>query len=124
MGYPLGKAQILSDLFSSWDPIYVHGSVWKMNQAYSKLGVDLRTDMKPYSEAAEKGLLQRRPWILVSTLQSGRSAFIRNLKRDFRCSYSGILWLVLGPSYSHAMAVDHAIPLSDHCDFGELVDFG
>ena len=60
MGYPLGKAQVLSYLFSSWDPIYVHESVQRMNNAYAKTGIELR-EFAPYQEAVEKDLLRRRP---------------------------------------------------------------
>ena len=31
MGYALGKAQIVSYLFSSWQPMYSHEAVFKMN---------------------------------------------------------------------------------------------
>ncbi|HJS68409.1 MAG TPA: hypothetical protein VJ730_03225, partial [Nitrososphaera sp.] len=47
MGYTLGKAQLLTKLFSHWDPI-IHDSVAKINSIYSELGVEL-PDMA-YSE--------------------------------------------------------------------------
>jgi putative mRNA 3-end processing factor len=122
MGYPLGKAQILSDLFSSWDPLYVHETVMRMNATYTKLGIDLRSDLLSYSTALEKGLLERKPWILFSPVKNGRSTYVRTLKKRYGAVtmvFSG--WSV-DPSYKHRLAVDHAFPLSDHCDFDELVD--
>ncbi|MEM4297831.1 MAG: MBL fold metallo-hydrolase [Nitrososphaerota archaeon] len=120
MGYPLGKAQLLTDLFSAWDPIYLHGSVWRMNQAYTKLGVILR-DLKPYSYALERGLLDKKPWVLISPLESGRSAFIKRLKEKYGAITVAFSGWAADPSYKYAMAVDHAVPLSDHCDFEDLI---
>ncbi|MEM3768623.1 MAG: MBL fold metallo-hydrolase [Nitrososphaerales archaeon] len=122
MGYPLGKAQVLSYLFSSWNPIYVHESVQKMNEAYSQLGIKLR-DFIPYHEAFEKDLLKRRPWILIAPLWSGRTNFVKGLKRRYNAvtiAFSG--WSV-EPSYKYAMSFDYSFPLSDHCDFDELIKF-
>ncbi|MDW8044808.1 MAG: exonuclease [Nitrososphaerota archaeon] len=121
MGYPLGKAQILSYLFSNWDPIYVHGSIERMNRAYIDLGVKLPDKFRSYSEAMEKGWLSRKPWVLIAPLYSGRSNFIRRLKKDFGAvtiAFTG--WSII-PQYRYAMMVDHAYPLSDHCDLEELI---
>ncbi|MCP8310387.1 MAG: MBL fold metallo-hydrolase [Candidatus Methylarchaceae archaeon HK01M] len=122
MGYPLGKGQVLSYLFSSWDPIYVHETVQKMNDAYIKMGVDLRKFVS-YREAIDKGLLRKKPWILIAPMTSRRKDFVRLLKKRFNAvtvAFSG--WSVL-TSYKYAMSYDYAFPLSDHCDFDELVNF-
>ncbi|MFY9870792.1 MAG: hypothetical protein WAK17_13830, partial [Candidatus Nitrosopolaris sp.] len=64
MGYPLGKAQILTRMFSHWEPFYIHDAVYKMNIAYKKLGVALK-DAIMFSEAEKQGLLSRtRPWVM------------------------------------------------------------
>ncbi len=122
MGYPLGKAQVLSHLFSSWDPVYVHGSVQRMNEAHSKVGIQLR-EFTSYQEAVEKDLLRRRPWVMISPLWSGRTNFVRALKKKYNAvtiAFSG--WSIQS-SYKYAMSFDYAFPLSDHCDFDELVKF-
>ncbi len=122
MGYSLGKAQILSYLFSSWDPIYVEDSVLTMNRAYIEKGVELRSDLKSYSVAKEEGLLLKKPWILVASMRSGRSRFVSNLKKKYGAvtfAFSG--WSV-DPRYKDRMNVDHAFTLSDHCDFNDLID--
>ena len=121
MGYSLGKAQILSYLFSSWDPIFVEESILTMNKAYIKCGIDIRCDLKSYCTAKEKGLLQKKPWILIAPMNSGRSKFISNLKKKFGAvtiAFSG--WGV-NPRYKYMMNVDHALPISDHCDFNDLI---
>ncbi|MGQ9719270.1 MAG: MBL fold metallo-hydrolase RNA specificity domain-containing protein [Nitrososphaerales archaeon] len=122
MGYPLGKAQVLSYLFSSWEPIYIHESVQRMNEAHAKMGIGLN-NFVPYQEAKEKGLLMRKPWILISPVWSGRTNFVKGLKDRYNAvtvAFSG--WSV-EPSYKYAMGFDHAFPMSDHCDFDELVRF-
>jgi putative mRNA 3-end processing factor len=120
LGYPLGKAQVISYLFSSWEPIYLHASVKKMNEAYRDLGVKL-DDYLSYSEAKEKGLLQRKPWILIAPLSSGRKGFIANLKKKYSAVTIGFSGWACDKSYKYAMALDYAFPLSDHSDFNELI---
>jgi len=122
MGYPLGKAQILSYLFSNWEPIYLHSSVEKMNRVCSELGVEIRGDFRSYSEANEKGLMNKRPWVLISPVQSARSDFVKGLKKRYGAvtvSFTG--WSV-EDRYKYAMGVDYSFPLSDHCDFLDLVN--
>jgi putative mRNA 3-end processing factor len=68
MGYPLGKAQLLTALFGHWEPFYIHDSVYKMNSTYKKLGVVLK-DATIYSEAEKQGLLSRTmPWVMIAPL--------------------------------------------------------
>lgn len=120
LGYPLGKAQVISYLFSSWEPIYLHASVKKMNEAYKELGIELN-DYLSYSEAKEKGLLDRKPWILVAPLRSGRRGFLANLKKKYSIITIGFSGWACDKSYKYAMALDYAFPLSDHSDFNELI---
>lgn len=122
MGYPLGKAQVLSYLFSSWDPIYVHESVQKMNEAHSQMGIKLR-DFIPYQEAFNKDLLKRRPWILITPIWSGRTNFVKGLKKRYNAVTIAFSGWSIEPSYRYAMSFDYAFPLSDHCDFNELIKF-
>jgi len=120
MGYPLGKAQILTSIFSVWKPFFQHGAVAKINSTCSSLGLDLGGDHLTYQEAQERGLLEKKPWVLITPMYSGRSTFISNLKKKYGAvtiAFSG--WAV-EPSFKYAMGVDYAIPLSDHCDFNEL----
>jgi len=122
MGYTLGKAQILSDLFSSWDPIYLHKSIFEINQAYIDLGIKLRSDLQSFDEAAEKGHLERKPWILIAPTNGGSRQIMAGLKQKYGAvsvAFSG--WSV-EPRYKYMRGVDHAFTLSDHCDFNDLVE--
>ncbi len=122
MGYPLGKSQILTSLFQKkYDPIYLQGSVAKTNNACVKLGIKL-PKLQTYTEAKEKKQLEKRDWILISPIYSGRSTFLKNLKRRYQAISISFTGWALHSSYKYAMAVDHALPLSDHCDFEELVE--
>ncbi|MFQ6011112.1 MAG: MBL fold metallo-hydrolase RNA specificity domain-containing protein, partial [Nitrososphaerales archaeon] len=121
MGYALGKAQMVSYLFSSWQPMYSHNAVFKMNEAHRSLNVDLKTEPMEYARAAEEGFLDRKPWILVTSLTSGRTDYVRKLKEKYGVVTIGFSGWAVNENYKHSMALDYAFPLSDHCDFQELV---
>lgn len=121
MGYSLGKAQLLTSVFGDWDPLYVHDSVAKMNSVYSELGVDLKNAMM-YSEAEKLGLLSKnRPWVMVAPLMSARSAFVREMKDKYGAVTIGFSGWATGNSYKYMTGLDYVMPLSDHCDYGELL---
>ncbi|MEM4312039.1 MAG: MBL fold metallo-hydrolase RNA specificity domain-containing protein [Nitrososphaerales archaeon] len=119
MGYPLGKAQALSYLFSNWEPIYLYESVRKMNRLYINLGIELK-EFKSYSEAKEKNLLNRKPWILIAPLRSLKKGVLAQIKKKYKAVSIGFTGWALNKSYKYMMGLDHAFPLSDHCDFNEL----
>jgi len=122
MGYPLGKAQVISYLFSNWDPIYIHEAVQKMNNACVNMGVDLR-EFISYQEAVEKDLLSRKPWILISPLYNRKKLFLKSLKKRYNAVTVAFSGWSISPNYRYAMSFDYGFPLSDHCDFNELIKF-
>lgn len=123
MGYALGKAQLLTNLFGHWDPIFVHDSVAKMNSVYLDLGIDLKKSAISHSIAEERGLLSKnKPWIMVAPLSSGRSAFVQEMKNRYGAVTIGFSGWALDPSYRYRMGLDYAFPMSDHCDYAELVE--
>ena len=120
MGYPLGKAQLLTYLFSMWEPVYVHESVQRMNRAHSVFGIDFGKEYQTYTEK-DSNLLGKRPWLLISPMRNGRSAMISELKKNYGAitiAFSG--WSV-NPGYCNSIRADYALTLSDHCDFSELL---
>ena len=122
MGYPLGKAQLLTDLFSHWDPIYVHDSVHNMNSIYTELGIPLR-NLAKYSIAERKGLLSKnKPWVMITPLIHARSNFVKYIKERYGAITIGFSGWAVNNGYKFMMGLDHTLPLSDHCDFRELVD--
>lgn len=122
MGYSLGKAQLLTRVFGDWDPVYVHDSVAKMNSVYSELGVDLK-NATTHSEAESLGLLSKNtPWLMIAPLMSARSAFVKEMKDKYGAVTVGFSGWAAGTSYKYMTGLDYVMPLSDHCDFGELVE--
>src|SRR4029078_5322218 len=67
MGYSLGKAQVLTSIFGSWKPLIVHDDVYIFNEIYKRFCI-LLEDATTLSEAKEKGLLEKKPWILIYPL--------------------------------------------------------
>jgi putative mRNA 3-end processing factor len=121
MGYPLGKAQLLTALFSHWEPFYIHDSVYELNTTYQKLGVPLK-DGNIFSEAEKQGLLSRtRPWVMISPLRSNN--FVRLMKQKYAAVCVGFSGWAMDKRYAAMMGLDHAIAMSDHCDYAELLEF-
>jgi putative mRNA 3-end processing factor len=121
MGYSLGKAQLLTKMFGGWDPVYLHDSVANMNSVYSELGVELK-DALSSSEAESEGLLSNSPWVMIAPLMSGRSKFVKEMKEKYGAVTVGFSGWASGTRYKYMMGLDHVMPLSDHCDYKELVD--
>ena len=121
MGYQLGKAQLLTELFRHWEPMYVYDSIDRINCVYRDLGVDLK-QASSFQEAECAGKIKKgRPWILISPLTHGRSKFIRNLKIKYDAITVGFSGWAVNSRYKYMMGLDYAFPMSDHCDFTELL---
>jgi putative mRNA 3-end processing factor len=122
MGYPLGKAQLLAYLFQHWEPFYTYDSVASMNLIYRKYGVPLKDSMV-FSEASEKGLLAKsKPWVMVCPVMHSGSTFVKFMKQKFGAVSVGFSGWAIDPRYRAAMGFDYALPLSDHCDYSELLE--
>lgn len=122
-GYPLGKAQMISYLFDMWEPVYLHESIYKMNNGHIKLGIELK-DFEMLSSGKEsEEKLRRGPWILIAPSSGGRSSFVRTMKEKYNAVIATFTGWAIDSRYHSAMSLDRAFPLSDHCDFQELVMF-
>lgn len=121
-GYPLGKAQLITYLFRNWEPVFLHDSVWRMNEAHIELGVEMPRHSSCGPEAGRLLKLKKKcPWIVVSPAASTRSQFIRSLRDEYGAVVIAFTGWAVDRRYSYAMGVDYAFDLSDHCDFNELV---
>ncbi len=120
MGYPLGKAQLLSYFFSSWDPIIYHESVAAMNRIHTDHGVPLRPGRR-FDPSKDPDRLPRGPWLMVSPMSSGRSRLMAHLKKEYGAILVAFSGWAIGPGYKYSMGADYSFPLSDHCDYQELV---
>ncbi len=121
MGYPLGKAQLLSYFFSSWEPLYYHESVDEMNRIHMAHGVPLKP-AKRFDPSEDQDRLPRGPWLMVSPMASGRSRLMAHLKKEYGAVLVAFSGWALGPGYRYTMGADYSFPLSDHCDYQELID--
>src|SRR5919199_3832924 len=120
MGYPLGKAQLLTALFGHWEPMFVYDSVHKINSLYISLGIPLKNTMK-HSLAAKRGLLRKnRPWVMIAPLM--RASFVKMLKRTYGAITIGFSGWAINSGYKFMMDLDYSMPMSDHCDYHELIE--
>jgi putative mRNA 3-end processing factor len=121
MGYSLGKAQILTSLFGSWKPLIVHDEIYKFNELYKNFGISL-CEAYSLTEAKEKEMMKKKPWILIYPLTNGKNNFITHLKEKYNAVTIGFSGWAINKNYCHIMNLDYVIPFSDHCDFNELVE--
>lgn len=120
MGYQLGKAQILTSMFGHWDPLILHDSVKEMNDLHRSLGVNLR-DAPGHTEAEAKQVLQRRPWVMIAPTMSKKNPFVRRMKEKYGAVTIGFSGWAGSARFASRLGCDYSIPLSDHCDFEDLV---
>ncbi|MDG6988793.1 MAG: exonuclease [Nitrososphaerota archaeon] len=120
MGYPLGKAQLLSYFFSSWEPIIYHEKVAAMNKVHVDHGVPLKAG-KTFDPQKDGDRLPRGPWVMISPMASGRSRLMAHLKKEYGAILVAFSGWALGGGYKYTMGADYSFPLSDHCDYAELI---
>lgn len=121
MGYQLGKAQTITQLFGHWSPLYFHDSVKEMNDLHQELGVPLIKGMG-HSEAQKKGLLEKKPWIMVTPMMSEKNGFLKEMKSKYGAVTIGFSGWAQSTRFPFGRRTDYSIPMSDHCDFNELVE--
>ena len=120
-GYELGKAQILSYLFSHWQPLYYHDSVKKINDLYRNFGIDI-PDAMGHNEAEKLGFLHKKPWTMIAPNMGGKSNFVNYMKAKYEAVTIGFSGWAQSNRFSFGKQHDYSIALSDHCDYNELVD--
>ena len=120
MGYQLGKAQTITHLFGHWSPLYLHDSVKEMNDLHQQLGVPLMEGMG-HSEAQNKGLLDKKPWIMVTPMMSEKNNFLREMRTKYGAVTIGFSGWAQSTKFPFGRRTDYSIAMSDHCDFDELV---
>jgi putative mRNA 3-end processing factor len=121
MGYPLGKAQLLTNFFGHWDPFFSYDSIEVINTVYRNMGISLR-NTTCYTEAEkDKQLETKYPWVMLEPLMNGNSRFLKYMKEKYNTITIGFSGWACSPRYKYMMGIDYALPLSDHCDFNELI---
>jgi putative mRNA 3-end processing factor len=120
MGYPLGKAQLLCYYFSSWSPLYVHEEIARINDVHRRHGVALK-QAHHFDPSLGIESLPKGPWVMISPMRSGRNKLMASLKKQLGAVLVAFSGWALGGGYSRSLGVDYSFPLSDHCDYPELV---
>ena len=121
MGYPLGKAQLLTYFFSTWSPFYVHESVARMNDIHRMNNVELRKGKVIDPFTVRDGDISPGPWLMVAPMMGSRNRFLARLKKDHGAVTVAFSGWATNDGYRFSMGADYAFPLSDHCDYAELM---
>jgi Cft2 family RNA processing exonuclease len=111
--YPLGKSQEVTKLLTARGvPVLQHPAVYEISRIYQACGVDLGD----FSLFGGKPVLGHA----VVTLPRGSRNFrLAGLERTVTIAVTG--W-AMDASAKYRLGVDHALPLSDHADFDQLVE--
>jgi Cft2 family RNA processing exonuclease len=122
MGYSLGKAQeLIAVLHQAGFRVTEHPHMKLFSDAYVEAGVALgeRRLYAPsdFSGSAKKPLEERG--VLVAAPQFARSRQLAEFDSPVTILASG--WAMM-PGSRFRYGVDHALPLSDHADFDEIVE--
>ena len=122
MGYSLGTGQeIVKILTDAGHAVTCHGAVWHNNQVYERLRVALGRYRKyVFEDFHGAGAMDlRERGVLVAPPQVARSGFVTRFENPCRIILTG--WGLLKNAI-YRYRVDHALPLSDHADFDELLE--
>jgi Cft2 family RNA processing exonuclease len=122
MGYSLGKAQEITRILTDAGlPVTCHGAVHSMNRIYESFGVKLGAYRRYAFEDfhGPAALPPEERGVLVAPPNCARSAFVTRFDNPMRIVLTGWAMLKNAP---YRYGVDHALPLSDHADFDELLE--
>lgn len=122
MGYSLGKAQEITRILTDAGfRVTTHGAVFHMNRIHEKLGVPLGA-YRRYIAAdfhGPKALSLEERGVLVAPPNMARAGFATRFMNPCRIILTG--WAMM-KNARYRYGVEHALPLSDHADFGELLE--
>jgi putative mRNA 3-end processing factor len=111
--YPLGKSQEVTKLLTSAGiPVLQHPTIYAVSRIYEECGMHLG-DVHEYAGEPREGHV-------IVTLPRGMNEFrLAGLKQTVSIAPTG--WAI-DSSTKYRWRVDHALPLSDHADFDQLIE--
>jgi Cft2 family RNA processing exonuclease len=122
LGYSLGKAQEITRILSDAGfPVTLHGAAHAMADIHTRLGIPLGA-YRRYAFAdfhGPRALDFRERGVLVAPPHCARSGFCTRFDNPCRIVMTG--WALLKNAI-YRYGVEHALPLSDHADFDELME--
>lgn len=114
--YALGKAQrVMSGLDRSLGPVFTHGSVERLTQAYREAGVDLPETRYAGSVTNKKEFVGS---MIIAPPSAQASAWLKRFGSQSTGFASG--WMMVRGA-RRQRAVDRGFVLSDHADWPELL---
>lgn len=120
-GYSLGKAQKIQHIVqeATERPIVAHGAVKKMNDTVEEVREDLDFRARPYNE--NKDLLEE-DGIFIGPSRFSRNDGLNRFVEKVGGVKAGFSGWAAQEAFKHRGGYDKTFPLSDHCDFEELVE--
>lgn len=122
MGYSLGKAQeIVRILTDAGFVVTEHGAVNNLSDVYAHHGVSfgVRRRYRAVDFKGKNALPLEQRGVLVAPPSMARSGFVDHFDKKITIACSG--WALLKGA-KFRFGVDHALPISDHADFDELLE--
>ncbi len=122
MGYSLGKAQEITRVLTDAGlPVTAHGAVHAMNAVYARFGVPLGPTRRyaPADFHGRAALPLEERGVLVAPPNVARGGFVTRFDDPCRIVMTG--WALLKNAH-YRYGADHALPMSDHADFDELLE--
>jgi len=130
--YALGKAQEVSKILTDAGlPVYQDREVYEISRIYSQFGVDLGNvrlcdgqfshEKDDAQSPTQDDLCDRAVRGGVFVVSPKRAALVARNMRNATVSIAVTGWAV-DPSTRYRLSVDHALPLSDHADYDELLE--
>ncbi len=114
LAYSLGKAQEAMKILSNRGfKLAVHGTIYNIAKIFEEFGVKFK-NYQPY----QAGKLEDR--VLIIPPWAKRSRMVKNIPRKRVTILTG--WAIHSDAKDY-YGVDEAIPLSDHADFSELMEY-
>jgi putative mRNA 3-end processing factor len=111
--YPLGKSQEVTKLLTSNGvPVVQHRVVYEVSCLYEACGIDL----------GDFGLYDGQPLDAHAVITMPRSARAFRLPRLGKTVSIAVTGWAKDEATKYRLGVDHALPLSDHADYDQLVE--
>ena len=93
----------------------------EMNTLHQKFDIPLK-DCIGHSEAQKNGLLDKKPWVMITPVLSAKNEFLQEMKSKYGAVTIGFSGWAQSTKFSFGRRADYSVTMSDHCDFNELVD--
>ena len=66
--------------------------------------------------------MDKKPWIMVAPMMSEKNKFLKEMKSKYGAVTIGFSGWAKSTKFNFGRRTDYSIPMSDHCDFDELVN--